>query len=175
MSEPFGGKPHDALVLRAERWLRNQGCQVVIRDPFRTVNQEQPDAIGWRSGVSIVIECKVSRSDFFADAKKSFRARSGEGMGHWRFYLCPPEVIEVEDLPGGWGLLYAAEKTIRKVHGVPPNTGWYTRAPFMPNLRAESIVMQSALRRMQLRGHLQEIYEPIHKGPAVIDRDNWAL
>ena len=56
---------HSALVLRAEKWLKVQGCGVVFRDPFRatTNSGEQPDAIGWRDGISILIECPDTLSE----------------------------------------------------------------------------------------------------------------
>lgn len=85
------------------------GYSVIIRDPFRayTISGERPDAIGWRDGISILIECKASHADFLADRKKPFRAETDnqQGMGDWRFYLCPPEIIKPEELPEGWGLL----------------------------------------------------------------------
>ena len=109
---PAAPSLHDQLVLRAERWLANQGCQVVIRDPFRSWNQEQPDAIGWRSDVSILVEVKVSRSDFLADAKKHFRSNARSGMGDWRFYMCPPGIIQLDDLPEGWGLLWVYDLSL---------------------------------------------------------------
>lgn len=154
---------HDALTLRAERWLEQQGCGIVIRDPFRSFNQEQPDAIGWRSDVSILVEVKVSRSDFLADKKKSFRADPQKGMGDWRFYMCPPGVIAVDDLPVGWGLLWVYEKQIKKIHGVPPNTWWSSKKPFSGNKPNENTMLISALRRLKLRGYLGEIYE----GPVI--------
>ena len=152
---------HNALVLRAEKWLRSQGCGVVIRDPFRAncVNGEQPDAIGWRDGVSILIECKVSRSDFFAEKRKPFRSDPTRGMGDWRFYLSPPNIITTDDLPDGWGLLYAMPKQIRKVFGVPGNVGWWNKKPFDPCKRSETIMLVSALRRLELRGHFKDIYD----------------
>ena len=112
---------HTLLCLRAESWLNKINCKVVIRDPFRCSTREQPDAIGWRDGVSILIECKASRADFLSDKNKPFRSDPESGMGDWRFYLCPKDVIRPEDLPPGWGLLYATEKTIKKVSGFPAN------------------------------------------------------
>ena len=152
---------HDKLVLRAEKWLKQQGCGVTIRDPFRAyaTNGELPDAIGWRDGLSILIECKASRADFLADKNKPFRADPTKGMGDWRFYLCPPETIRTEDLPEGWGLLWATPKTIKKIHGVPGNCGWWRGKPFEACKRSETMMLVSALRRMQIRGHLHEIYE----------------
>lgn len=149
---------HDDLVMRAEKWLKSQNCKVVIRDPFRTMNQEQPDTIGWRDGVSILIEAKASRADFLADKKKWFRKYPEKGMGDWRFYICEPDVIRIEDLPEGWGLLYVTPKTIKKVHGIPTNCNWHN-CPHTPNKRAETVMLVSALRRLQIRGYLPEIYE----------------
>ena len=156
---------HADLVVKAERWLRQQGCGVAISDRFRAhaINGEYPDAIGWRSGVSIQVECKVSRADFLADKHKPFRADPAKGMGDWRFYLCPPDIIQVEDLPAGWGLLWATPRTIRRMHGVPGNCQWRRDKPFEPCLRSESMMLVSALRRMEIRGHLGEIYEGIPK------------
>lgn len=153
---------HGELVLKAEKWLRDQGCGVVFRDPFKalTNNSEQPDAIGFRSSISILIECKASRADFLADKGKSFRASPDKGMGDWRFYLCPPGVIKIEDLPEGWGLLEAAGKRINKTHGVPPNCRWHT-PPLAGNKQCELQLMYSALRRMEIRGHLKQIYQPL--------------
>ena len=152
---------HDYLCQRAEKWLKTQGCGVVFRDAFRahTCDGEQPDAIGWRSGLSILIECKVSRSDFLADKKKRFRKDPALGMGDWRFFMCPPDVIKPEDLPEGWGLLYVLSRQIQKVRGIPPNTQWWSKKPFEGNKRAETQMMYSALRRMVIRGHFEEIYE----------------
>lgn len=152
---------HDELVMRAEKWLTNQGCGVVFRDEFRaaTHNGEQPDAIGWRDGLSILIECKASRSDFLADKRKRFRKEPEIGMGDWRFYMCPPGVIKPEDLPGGWGLLHATPKQVKKVHGVPGNCHWWSKKPFEGNKRCENQIMYSALRRMVIRGHFDSIYE----------------
>ena len=150
---------HDQLVIRAGKWLENNGCKVVIRDPFRSNNQEQPDAIGWRDGVSILVEVKTSRADFLADRKKPFREEPGQGMGDWRFYLTPPNLVSVNDLPIGWGLLEATPKTIKKAHGYPVHRNWI-KAPFSGDKGRETILLSQALRRLALRGYLPEIYLP---------------
>ena len=157
---------HNQLVLRAEKWLNQQNCKVVIRDPFKayTTNGEQPDAIGWRDGLSILIECKSSRADFLADKKKNFRVKSEIGMGDWRFYMCPPDVIKPHDLPEGWGLLYVAGKQVKKAVGFPKNTQWWAQKPFDGCKRSENMMLVSALRRLSIRGYLPEIYDgvPLH-------------
>ncbi len=154
---------HAELVLRAENWLKQQGCGIVFRDEFRAVtyNHEQPDAIGWRNHLSLLIECKASRADFLAERNKPFRLTPNEGMGDWRFYLCPPDMITVGDLPEGWGLLYAFKHQVKKIHGFPPNLNWRAKQPFNGAKQYELQMMYSALRRMVRRGHFDSIYEKI--------------
>lgn len=99
----MGARPaitHDRLVSCAKRWLtHSKGCRVVAAE-LRSGIFEEPDAIGWSSyGASILIECKVSRSDFFADRKKS---RTGVGREKW--YLTPPGLVKPHEVPEGWGL-----------------------------------------------------------------------
>lgn len=142
---------HTDLCQMAVRWLKRQGCGVVITE-MSSHASEEPDAIGWKYGVSALVECKVSRSDFLKDKKKLHRMASDLGMGCWRFYLCPPDIIKEKDLPEGWGLLYAHNKRkIEVVAGVPSNVEFCRTAPFprtMLMLKKEHTLMLSALRRV---------------------------
>jgi hypothetical protein len=96
---------HSTLVSLGHRWLQRR-CSIVFTE-FATSNLEVPDVIGWRMGSSILIECKVSRSDFRADRNKPIRYAGGYlGMGRRRYFLCPPGMIDVGDLPARWGLLW---------------------------------------------------------------------
>lgn len=157
---------HDELVLRAERWLKQIGCGVVFRELVTsTYSGEQPDAIGWRSTVSVLIECKANRADFLADKKKPFRRRPEDGMGDWRIYMCPPEVIQPEDLPNGWGLLWVCGRTVKRVHGIPKGNVRWLAPPLQGNKTNEAIMMYSALRRLTLRGHIESIYERLNSTP----------
>ena len=154
---------HEILVQQAERWLRRVGCNITFHELVtNTSSGEIPDAIGWRDNarVCILVECKATRSDFLSDSRKRFRSRPECGMGDWRFYLCPPGVIEVEDLPPGWGLLYSAKRGIRQVHGTPEllDTSW-GNPPLRSAKKEEVTMLASALRRLQIRGHLDLIYE----------------
>ncbi|EMI7478858.1 hypothetical protein RNA47_002560 [Morganella morganii] len=165
----MGDLTHDDLCEIAVRFLQNNGFNVAFGDRFQSSNGtgEQPDAIGFRSGVSCLLEAKVSRSDFLADKKKWFRQQPEKGMGDWRFFISPPDIIKPEDLPAGWGLLHVKGKRVFKVHGWPPNSYWQSKKPFSANKQAECDHMYSALRRLQIRGHLHEIYEGIPKGVAI--------
>ncbi|NAX44820.1 MULTISPECIES: hypothetical protein [unclassified Vibrio] len=156
----MSSKEHDELCRRSAQFLKNNGFNVVFDDRFAPTS-EQPDAFGISGTSTCLIEVKVSRSDFLADSKKWFRQEPEKGMGDWRFYLCPKGLISVDELPHGWGLLYATEKQIRKVHGWPDNGYFDYNKPFVGNHSAERSYMYSALRRMEIRGHLDDVYKGI--------------
>jgi len=99
---------HSELVDIAETWLFKR-CGFAFKE-LTTFAQETPDAIGFRSGESILIECKTSRADFHADKKKSFRKCTWQGVGRIRFFMCEKGLILPEDLPEKWGLLWVNGK-----------------------------------------------------------------
>lgn len=112
---------HKQLVTLGEKWLKREGFAVVATELVTGGTREQADVIGFRSNCSAVIEAKASRSDFLADARKPHRVSGG--LGVYRFYLCPPGIIEVGDLPERWGLLYAEGRSVRDVLR-PTGNGW---------------------------------------------------
>lgn len=133
---------HSTLVAMGVRWLSRK-CSVVLYE-FATAADENPDVIGWASGSgSVLIECKLSRSDFLKDATKTVRRNPRTGMGQRRYYLCPPGVIEVTDLPPKWGLLWIGKGQVivkREARGHAAR-----------NLVAEVQFLSSMLRRAQIR------------------------
>lgn len=97
---------HAELVERAAAWLRSQqGCSIVFTEMV-TYAPSTPDAIGWASGWSRLIEVKVSRSDFFRDRKKLANRRPESGMGRKRWYMTPAGLVRAEEVPAGWGLVH---------------------------------------------------------------------
>lgn len=131
---------HADLVKRAARWLKGtMRCSVVICEMV-SLSREIPDAIGWTSSKSILVECKTSRSDFFNDSKKSFRRHPEYGMGDYRFYMTPPGLVTVEELPERWGLLEARPKQVRVIM----NCGGFQKVHAARNERP---LLFSALRR----------------------------
>lgn len=153
-------KLHNELCLLAQRFLTNNGFSVAFHDQLKaaTGSGEEPDAMGFRNGASCLIEVKVTRSDFLSDHKKRFRTEPSLGMGDWRFYLSPPEVITIDDLPAGWGLLHAKNNRINKVSGWPANTQWLNSKPFVSNKQSECDYLYSALRRIKKSGYLDFAY-----------------
>jgi hypothetical protein len=104
---------HQKLVRLAEQWLRRRyRCGIVLSEQS-CASGETPDVIGWKGKCrSVVIECKVSRADFFADREKPFRRDPETAMGCERFYLVPAGLIKKEELPPHWGLLEAKGREI---------------------------------------------------------------
>ena len=97
---------HAQLVARAADWLRSRyGCGIVLSEQYCATG-EVPDVIGWKASCqSVLVECKVSRADFLADAGKPFRLKPEEGLGSRRIYMAPAGVIAPTELPKHWGLL----------------------------------------------------------------------
>lgn len=107
---------HNELSKVVAKWLKKHPQNAIVPNcskvavNMKTIEQEIPDVIGWNSWSSIMIEVKVNRSDFLQDFKKPFRIDPRKGVGQYRYYCCPPEIISVNDLPDKYGLLYLNEK-----------------------------------------------------------------
>lgn len=151
---------HSELVRIAEKWLyKTMGCGVVFTE-FVTAASEIPDAFGLRSGYTILVECKTSRADFFADQKKHFRFIPENGIGDYRFYLCNEGLISPNELPSKWGLLYWDGKRVKKIKAPKGNiSSTWKEFKFDKCHKEELRILYSALRRIHLRGHLELIYE----------------
>lgn len=154
---------HADLVQRAARWLRNSAvvdggydnpktgrpwrcaarCAIVFTD-HASSSREFPDAIGWFAGGSgsIVIEAKATKSDFRADGRKSFRRAQHRGTGAYRYYLTPPGLVSIDDVPELWGLLECGPHLI-KVRRLAK------RQPY--NVQAELRMVCAAYRRAAWR------------------------
>lgn len=117
---------HGDLVALGARWLRKSGFSVVATELAALGCREQADVIGFRSSCSAIVEVKVSRGDFLADARKPERRAAGTGHGLYRFYLSPPEVIAPADLPSRWGLLHVVDGKVKMIVGPVGNIwpGW---------------------------------------------------
>ena len=110
---------HAELCDVAVSWLKRPysiggiGCHIAYSEITSGFSCEIPDAIGWRScqmnDGAVVVEVKVSRSDFLRDKKKPHRNGDVIGLGSWRFYLCPEGVIRPDDLPLKFGLLHVTD------------------------------------------------------------------
>jgi len=93
---------HSRLVDHAVHWLKSKyRCGIVLSEQSCS-SGETPDAIGWKArNHSVVVECKISRADFLADASKCWRTHPECALGCERFYLAPAEVVSCSELPPG--------------------------------------------------------------------------
>jgi hypothetical protein len=146
---------HAQLVARAADWLRYScGCGIVLSEQY-CVTGEVPDVIGWKASCqSVLVECKVSRSDFLADASKSFRLHPEEGLGSKRLYMAPAGMIAPEELPKHWGLLECKGREVQLV--VKPGK---VDLRSHTGLMKEMNLLLASLRRVEVRIEPQTITE----------------
>lgn len=121
---------HSELVAIAGNWLA-KSCKIAVTE-VQTHSTELPDCFGWQNGrihwlnerwerkeqgfiFTTLIEVKVSRSDFLADFKKPHRQIQTNGMGNYRYYCCPDGLINPDELPPNWGLLYVRKGKIKSI------------------------------------------------------------
>lgn len=134
---------HKLGVKRIAAWLSGtKRMAVVMAERVCTATTETPDAVAWGSrGESILVEVKVSRSDFLADKSKSFRRYEEQGVGVHRYFAAPAGLLKPEDMPEGWGLLAIHQYQMREL-----------LAPLAKptNRVAEVCMLVSAIRRLEL-------------------------
>ena len=144
---------HAQLVRLAEQWLRRRyRCGIVLSEQS-CASGETPDVIGWKNSCrSVLIECKISRADFFADREKPWRRNPENGMGCERFYLAPQGLIEKHEVPKYWGLLECKGRDIM-VAAKSSRQSQRTEAGFMWEMN----LLLASLRRVEVRIEPQSI------------------
>jgi hypothetical protein len=143
---------HSRLVDHAVHWLKSKyRCGIVLSEQSCS-SGETPDAIGWKArNHSVVVECKISRADFLADASKCWRTHPECALGCERFYLAPAEVVSCSELPPGWGLLEIRGGQVTVVGRSRKNL----RSP--EGLANEMNLLLASLRRVEVRIEPQTI------------------
>jgi len=144
---------HAFLVAKAVAWLRRYRCGVVLSEQA-CVSGEMPDAIGWKRAChSVLVECKISRTDFLADRNKPFRLNPQTGVGSERFYLVPKGLVRVEELLPGWGLLEYRNRAIEMIKASKKNLRTDE------GIRCEMNLLLASLRRVEIRIEPQTVTE----------------
>lgn len=146
----YNGLTHDDLCKIGCRYLEKAfRCPVVICEPM-SLSLEKPDCFGMRKGFeSILLEAKISRSDFLKDSNKPFRNGEVLGIGHYRYYITPKGLLTIDDLPDKWGLLEVdCNGKVMFIHGNHPNKIPNTKWKFEKiNIENERLILFSYLRR----------------------------
>ncbi len=155
MAKPSAQMKHEHLVARAAEWLRSRyGCGIVLSEQYCATG-EVPDVIGWKASCqSVLVECKVSRSDFLADAYKPFRLAPEDGLGSKRLYMAPAGIIAPSELPKHWGLLECRGREVRLVTK-PGKADLRTHVGLMKEMN----LLLASLRRVEVRIEPQTIGE----------------
>ncbi len=142
---------HAQLVRKAVVWLRAYRCGVVLCEQA-CASGEVPDAIGWKRAChSVLVECKISRADFFCDRDKPWRQKPKTGVGCERFYLAPAGLIRAQELPEGWGLLECRGREIAVTKESAKDLRTAT------GFRYEMNLLLASLRRVEVRIEPQSI------------------
>jgi len=153
----MASKEHDRLVNLGARWLKRNGFPVIATELKCHGSREQPDVIGFRSSCSAIIEVKVSKQDFYADAQKPERTTGG--LGIYRLYLCPAGLIDTRHIPERWWLLEATGNSVSAVIGPQGNywpsldapvelLGAWADFQHVPDEKAERSALFSIARRL---------------------------
>jgi len=145
---------HAALVELAVQWLRAKyRCGIVLSEQA-CCSGEIPDVIGWKGRCrSVVVECKVSRSDFLADAAKPWRRDPDVALGCERFYMAPAGIVAAADLPQGWGLLEVSGRRVEVAVACSKRRSLRTPEGFMNEMN----LLLASLRRVEIRIEPQTI------------------
>ena len=138
---------HQDVVKKAVSWLKNrEHCGAVVAELVAAISSNEiPDAIGWKNGASVLVECKASRSDFLADREKFSRRVPCVGLGDYRYYMAPKGTINPEELTDGWGLVEIGEHNTRVI----VKASYRDRE--IQAVRDEIRLLVSVLRRIQTR------------------------
>ena len=102
---------HSDLIAACARWaLAHRYSVTAVAECQVKCTKEVPDLIGFKAnGQATMFEIKMSRADFKADGSKPFRKKEQTGMGLYRYYVTPCGLVQPEELPEGWGLLWIGE------------------------------------------------------------------
>lgn len=111
-----------------------------------TLTAENPDIWATNGYHTTLVEVKTSHSDFIADKNKWVRSTAAEiadkQLGNFRYYLCPKDIIGIDEIPDKWGLLIFDGKKIMKV-----KQATYQKS----STDAELLVLTSIMRRCGIK------------------------
>jgi len=171
MAGPAPSIKHAQLVRKAVEWLRHSyRCGIILSEQYCATG-EVPDAIGWKGHCrSVVVECKVSRADFLADARKDFRLHPDVALGCERFYMAPAGIIRPDELPTSWGLLEYVRKTVH-LAVKPARRDLRTPAGLMKEMN----LLLASLRRVEVRIEPQTITDFLKWKNRMVEYNGGAL
>ena len=105
-------------------------------------------------------EVGAEGADFLADAKKPHRKQPELGVGRWRYFLCPEGLIQPEEVPERWGLLWATKR-----NGVRPVCGPVAHLPHMLKFGEE--LARHAFEQRDIEREMAMLAKTLHRIPDI--------
>lgn len=105
------GEIHKRLKQVALRYLKEKITDLVCTEvPFGNA-YSVADAVGinFKREEVRIIECKATKKDFLRDKKLFGQKTSYFYHAHYAYIMCPTDVIQPEEIPYGYGLLWVDE------------------------------------------------------------------
>ena len=141
---------HYDLCRMAATWIRQPKNKEKWHSPYNLSTVELvcygvclPDVYATNGEISAIIEVKTSHSDYERDGAKYSLLKPDRAIGDFRYYLCPENIIKIDELPPYWGLLYYKDGKIKKIRSA-------IRQPCDRTL--DMFVLMSIMRREGLLG-----------------------
>ncbi|WP_148041319.1 hypothetical protein [Rufibacter immobilis] len=144
------------LVEIAYRWvLKEAGCAASFREYMKPDVGECP-VIGFASfGKSVLVQVNTTRAEFDQAMASQFWLQPENNMGRYRFLCVPQDLVQPEELPERWGLLYVdeAQKITCVYNPYSPNGSYFWRNGFedenLYNLLGQNEQLYAACRRFK--------------------------
>lgn len=107
----------ELCILTAKKFIK----EIALIEYKCQMLNEEPDVLVFDSySDTTLYEIKISRDDFWKDWNKPFRIYCKSiyhrnrlvvdtldySLGRHRYYVCPADLIQIDELPLGWGLIW---------------------------------------------------------------------
>ena len=105
---------HEELLKTAATFINNKGLTHFGKSTYVVCNyndgMEPIDVFGFGGGCTQIIKVITTRMELNLDLERAYRKCPKYGIGEFRSYLCPNGLLNKEDIPKNWGLLWCDNK-----------------------------------------------------------------
>lgn len=116
----------------------------------------------------MLVEAKASRADFLADARKPHRLDQATGIGRWRYYLCPEGLIQPEELPPRWGLLWVTRRGgVRALAGAAAALTFHSKDRFHEHAKYADALDRHAFDPRNIQREMAMLARLLHRIPDI--------
>lgn len=105
---------HEELLKTAAKFIKNKALTHFGKSTYVVCNyndgMEPIDVFGFGGGCTQIIKVITTRMELNLDLERAYRKCPKYGVGEFRSYLCPNGLLNKEDIPKNWGLLWCDNK-----------------------------------------------------------------